>query len=135
MLLPPRSSLSQAARTTLADEGVQHVYVVGGPLAVTNTVVKQLETMGVDVFRVPGADATDTSQELARFELAATKNKGRQWTASAGVVLARAHRGHPRRDAPVRYGSDGAHIGGGLRIALGHRGQGLGSRRGAGPRA
>ena len=135
MLVTPTSSLSQAARTTLADEGVQHVYVVGGQLAVTNTVVKQLESMGVDVFRVPGADATDTSQELARFELAATKNKGRQWSASAEAVLARGHPGHPRRDAPVRYGSDGAHIGGGLRIALGHRGQGLGSRRGAGPRA
>ena len=102
MLVPPTSSLSQAARTTLAYEGVQHVYVVGGQLAVTNTVVKQVESMGVDVLRVPGADATDTSQELARFELAATKNKGRQWSASAGAVLARAHRGHPRRDAPVR---------------------------------
>ena len=89
MLLAPTSSLSQAARTTLAYEGVQHVYVMGGPRAVTNTVVRQLESMGVDVFRVPGADATDTSQELARFELAATKNKGRQWTASAGAVLAR----------------------------------------------
>ena len=89
ILLTPTTRLSTAAISAIENDQITQVIVMGGPLAVTNTVVKQLESMGVDVFRVAGADATDTSQELARFELAATKNKGRQWTASAGAVLAR----------------------------------------------
>ena len=89
ILLTPTTRLSTAAISAIENEQITQVIVMGGPLAITNTVVKQLESMGVDVFRVAGADATDTSQQLARFELAATKKKGRQWTASAGAVLAR----------------------------------------------
>lgn len=88
-LLAPTNRLSTAAVSAVTNEGIKQVVVMGGQLTVSNGVVAQLESMGVDVFRVAGADATDTSQQLARFELAGTKAKGRQWAATAGVLLAR----------------------------------------------
>jgi putative cell wall-binding protein len=89
IVLTPTTTLSSAALAAIEDEGVQQVIVMGGPLAVTDHVVSELEASTVRVFRVAGQDATDTARELASFELAPTANAGRQWTATTGVYLAR----------------------------------------------
>lgn len=90
ILLTPTTSLSQAAARAIEDEGIQQVIVVGGTFAVSRKVVSAIEALGtVHVFRVAGADATDTARELANFELAPTMKGGRQWAAATGVYLAR----------------------------------------------
>jgi len=45
------------------------VLVVGGPLAVSDTVMNQLAGLGVYSIRIAGADNTETSTQLAAFEL------------------------------------------------------------------
>jgi hypothetical protein len=45
------------------------VIVMGGPDAISDNVLTQLEAQGVTVFRIAGIDMTDTAQLLARFEL------------------------------------------------------------------
>ncbi len=47
-LLTPTESLSSVTATTLRDEGIKTVYVVGGPLAITATVVKAIEALTAD---------------------------------------------------------------------------------------
>lgn len=44
-LLTPSRSLSQATRSALQDEGITDVYVLGGPLAISTTVVNAIEAM------------------------------------------------------------------------------------------
>jgi len=73
VILTAAGRLSDAARTVLLRGGYQQVIVLGGPLAVSDTVVTQLTSpvraggAAVTVFRVAGVDASDTSQLFARF--------------------------------------------------------------------
>lgn len=68
VLLTPTGSLSAAASQGLVDDAIQQVIVLGGPLAVSDSVVSQIEALGISVLRIAGQDATDTSQLLATFE-------------------------------------------------------------------
>jgi hypothetical protein len=69
LLLTSPSSLSSDAATALTNDAVQQVIVMGGPIAVSDNVLTQVEAMGISVLRVAGQDFTDTSQLLAGFEL------------------------------------------------------------------
>ncbi|MGH9103106.1 MAG: cell wall-binding repeat-containing protein, partial [Acidimicrobiales bacterium] len=69
LLLTDPSSLSQEASAGLINEGITQVFLVGGPLAVSDSVVSQLQGMGISVLRIAGQDGTDTAQLLAQFEL------------------------------------------------------------------
>jgi putative cell wall-binding protein len=69
VLLTTPTSLAVQATEALADLNIKQVIVMGGPDAISNTVVTQLTGAGVAVLRIAGADYTDTAQELARFEL------------------------------------------------------------------
>ncbi len=64
--------LSTEAQGALTDLGIQQVVLVGGPLAVSDTVEASLASttsgMGLSVLRVAGQDATDTAVKLASFE-------------------------------------------------------------------
>lgn len=86
VLLTPPSALSSQAAAAISDLGITQAIVVGGPVAVSNTVVRSLEALGVSVLRVAGTDATDTAAELAKFEVAAT---GLSWTGTTRVVVTR----------------------------------------------
>jgi putative cell wall-binding protein len=74
VLLTTPTALSSQAATAIVNLHVQQVLVMGGPLAVTNTVVSTLEAMTVtgrkvSVLRIGGKDYTDTAVQLAKFEV------------------------------------------------------------------
>ena len=63
------------AQTGLLDLGIQQVIEPGGPVAISNTVNASLEGQGIDVIRLAGQDASDTSTQIARFELNGQPNQ------------------------------------------------------------
>ncbi len=69
ILLTPQASLGTEAETALLDLGIQQVIELGGPLAISNSVNASLMSQGVSVLRIAGTDGTDTSVQLAKFEL------------------------------------------------------------------
>lgn len=72
LLLTGQATLSPAAASALTNDSVQQVLVMGGPIAISDNVVSQIEAMGITVVRIAGQDFTDTSQLLAQFELSST---------------------------------------------------------------
>jgi putative cell wall-binding protein len=81
VLLTTPTSLSVQASSALTSLGIKQVILVGGPLAVSDTVEGQVAALGISVLRVAGTDYTDTSQLLAQFEL------NTNTTASTGTYL------------------------------------------------
>lgn len=69
VLVTPQGSLSNAAAAALVNLGIQQVLLVGGPGAVSDAVVSQIEALGISVLRVAGLTYSDTSVQLANFEL------------------------------------------------------------------
>jgi len=87
LLLTPEASLGTAAETALLDLGIQQVIEVGGTLVVSNAVNASLTSQGISVLRIAGQDGTDSSVQLAQFELNSnwTSNEqpeGLNWAAS-----------------------------------------------------
>jgi putative cell wall-binding protein len=80
ILLTQQASLSPQASAAIANLSIKQVIVMGGPVAISDTVVTQLETLGVTVIRIAGTDYTDTAQLLAQFELSRTVNGASQPT-------------------------------------------------------
>jgi putative cell wall-binding protein len=69
ILLTPKTSLGPDAATALLNLGIQQVIELGGPLAISDSVNAQLGAMGIQVLRIAGQDGSDTSVQLAKFEL------------------------------------------------------------------
>lgn len=69
ILLTQQASLSSQAQAAITNLGIKQVIVMGGPIAISDTVVTQLEALGVSVLRIAGTDYTNTAQLLAQFEL------------------------------------------------------------------
>lgn len=86
ILLTEPTSLSPAAISAIQTLHIGQVVAVGGPDALTDTVVAALEKLGVSVLRVAGDDYTDTAVELAKFEMS---GDGLRWAASSVVAVAR----------------------------------------------
>jgi putative cell wall-binding protein len=84
LLLTDPNTLSSQTSTGLTALGIQQVIVLGGPLAVSNADVTSIQGLGISVIRIAGQDATDTSQELADFELnqAGSVHTGLGWGAT-----------------------------------------------------
>jgi putative cell wall-binding protein len=80
ILLTQQAALSTQASAAIANLGIKQVIVMGGPVAVSDAVVLQLEALGVSVLRIAGTDLTDTAQLLAEFELSTTVNGSSQAT-------------------------------------------------------
>ena len=76
ILLTQQASLSPQASAAITDLGIKQVIVMGGPIAVSDTVLSQLGTLGVSIIRIAGTDYTDTAQLLAQFELSTTLVSG-----------------------------------------------------------
>lgn len=91
MLLTSTTSLSTTAVAAINDLHVQQVILLGGQLAVTNTVEAALVAKtGVSVLRVAGKDYTDTARQLADFEANTTVGGlGLGWTVGKRVLVAR----------------------------------------------
>ncbi len=88
LLLTPATTLSPTALGAIGELGIKQVILMGGTLAVTNTVENALAKAGVSVLRVAGKDYTDTTLQLARFE-AAGSTAGLGWTPGHEVLVAR----------------------------------------------
>ncbi len=89
LLLTPPTALSATAVSAIEKLGVRQVVLVGGTLAITNTVEASLVAKtGVSVLRVAGQDYTGTAAELARFE-AAGATTGLGWTPGHRIMVAR----------------------------------------------
>jgi putative cell wall-binding protein len=85
IVLTTPTGLSPQAATTLQVLHIRQVIVMGGPLAVSNTVVKAIEALtitghAVSVLRVAGKDYTDTAVQLAKMEVADTSTLGLGWS-------------------------------------------------------
>ncbi len=93
LLLTDPASLSSQTSFALQALGIQQVVLMGGPLAVLDSVVTSLQGLGITVLRVAGQDLTDTAVQLADFEVnTTTGGLGLGWTppSSPGkVVVAR----------------------------------------------
>lgn len=63
------ASLSPQAVASIFNQHIGQVLVIGGPLAVSDNVMNQLAALGVYAIRIAGADNTETSTQLASFEL------------------------------------------------------------------
>jgi putative cell wall-binding protein len=76
VLLTETDSLAPEAASAITNLGIKQVIVVGGPLAVSDSVVSSLTSMGVSVLRIAGQDYTATAVELADFEANTTVVNG-----------------------------------------------------------
>jgi putative cell wall-binding protein len=76
LFLTNGSSLSPEAAAGLTNMAIQQVIVMGGPLAISDSVVSQIEALGIAVLRIAGNDFTDTSQLTAQFELNSVNTSG-----------------------------------------------------------
>jgi len=84
VLLTQQASLAPQAAVAIVNLGIQQVVVMGGPIAISDAVVTQLEGMGVSVLRIGGQDYTDTAQLLAQFEL---NSNGLNWSTTYPNLL------------------------------------------------
>ena len=90
-LLTMPTKLVTQAKNGLVALHVRQVIVMGGTLAITNTVVKALEAMTVtghplSVLRIGGKDYTDTAVQLAKMELSDTSTAGLDWDPTALLI-------------------------------------------------
>jgi len=69
VVLTTPTALASQAQASLTNLGIKQVILVGGPLAVSDSVVSQIQALGISVLRIAGIDATDTATQLAEFEL------------------------------------------------------------------
>ncbi len=89
VLLTTPSRLSAPAVSAIETLHVRQVLVIGGPLAVSDAVVASLQTHGVSVLRIAGADYTETAVELAECELAsASSHVGLGWVGTGRLTVA-----------------------------------------------
>lgn len=65
LLLTPRTVLAEETKTAITNLGIEHVVILGGPVAVSAEVQTAVEAMGVEVLRVAGDDRTETATEIA----------------------------------------------------------------------
>ena len=86
VLLTAPTALSSQAAAAIATLGIKQVILMGGQLAVTNTVVKQLQAMGVSVVRIGGKNYTGTAVQLAMFEQNTANVSGLGWPPPAGKM-------------------------------------------------
>ncbi|MDA8310575.1 MAG: cell wall-binding repeat-containing protein [Actinomycetota bacterium] len=85
VLLTTPTSLPSSTIGAIATLGIKQVILMGGQLAVANTVVTSLQSLGVEVMRVAGKTYTDTAAMLATFEMS-KPNVGLDWDNTAVAV-------------------------------------------------
>jgi putative cell wall-binding protein len=90
ILITAANALSPQAQSGLQGLGIQQVIVMGGPIAISNSVVTSLQGLGMSVIRIAGTDYTQTATELADFEVnSTTGGLGLGWNPHGKVVVAR----------------------------------------------
>jgi len=94
VLITEPDSLASQAQSALMTLGIQQVIVMGGPIAISNTVVSAVQNLGISVIRIAGQDYTQTAAELADFEVnnqvnSAGQAEGVAWNPKGTIVVAR----------------------------------------------
>lgn len=90
ILLTTPTTLSPQVSSAIRSLGITQVLVMGGQLAVANSVVTALEGSGVSVLRIAGQDYTDTAVQLASCEVASrTAGVGLGWRGTGRLTVAR----------------------------------------------
>jgi hypothetical protein len=88
VILTTPTTLAPQAQTTLQSLAIKQVILMGGSVAIANSVATQIEALGISVLRVAGLDFTDTATQLARFELTGASNaagaEGLGWDLNGG---------------------------------------------------
>jgi len=69
IVLTDPNTLSPQALQTLQDLAIAQVVEIGGPIAISDAVNTALQAAGISVLRIAGQDYSDTSVQLAKFEL------------------------------------------------------------------
>ena len=87
ILITPPGGLGSQALTGLLDLGIQQVIEPGGPVAISDAVNSTLGANGIAVVRLAGQDASDTSTQIARFELGGYPGASSPTTSSPVVLL------------------------------------------------
>jgi putative cell wall-binding protein len=70
VIMTDPAALSIQAQDAIFNDHIGQVIVVGGPESVSDNVLTQLNAQGIGAIRIAGSDASDTSVQLASFELA-----------------------------------------------------------------
>jgi putative cell wall-binding protein len=111
------TSLDADAQAALTSLGVKQVIIIGGQLALQNSVETQIAALngGISVLRIAGIDATDTAAQIANFAFSTGgSGSGLGWTATAAT--------HAVLASHVDYWTDAlgaAALGGGANGAFG----------------
>lgn len=102
-LLTASSTLSPAASQALTALGIQHVLVLGGSSAVADSVLLQIQLMGITTQRLNGDDRTGTATAIADFELSSLSFKNSHVNLARGDVFADALTGgvHAGQEDPT----------------------------------
>lgn len=66
ILLTGSDKLTWATKDRIRELGARKVYIIGGTGVVSNSIVRELENMGISVERIHGLDRYETSLEVAR---------------------------------------------------------------------
>ncbi|MGH9055406.1 MAG: cell wall-binding repeat-containing protein, partial [Acidimicrobiales bacterium] len=98
VVLTPGNALSSFAAAAITNLDPEQVIIVGGPDAISDSVAASVMAIGPSVLRIAGMTASDTAQQLARYEL-------NYWTQNSS--------------ANVRNGLDLAYCDGGCTIGVG----------------
>jgi putative cell wall-binding protein len=82
------TSLDADAQGALTSLGVKQVIVIGGNLALQNSVVTAIQALngGVSVLRIAGVDATDTAAQIANFAWGASGTTGLGWNKNSVIA-------------------------------------------------
>ena len=86
LIVTPGTGLSTDALEAIFNDHISEFIVLGGPLAISSTVMSELHGLGIAALRVAGMDGSETSTQLASFELAGaiTMTSGFQVTVGLG---------------------------------------------------
>ena len=95
ILITPPGGLGSQALTGLLDLGIQQVIEPGGPVAISDAVNTTLGANGIAVVRLAGQDASDTSTQIARFELGGFPGAKSPLSSSGGPISLEAGGAHP----------------------------------------
>lgn len=118
------NGLPQATRDALTSLGIDHVVIVGGPLAVPAGVEGALSSLGITSERIAGANALETAARLANFEISHLGFATSHVDIARGDDLADALAGGPHAGlvpAPVLPTASPTELGGATAIWLAHQ--------------
>ncbi len=87
VLLTKSNELSSQTKSLLTSKAVKNVIIVGGPGAISDDVVAEIKSLGIDyVERIAGGTATTTAISVYKWGADATKTGGTTWGNDAIVA-------------------------------------------------